>query len=231
MRGKWQDPDALALFTARDVRERPDCRITLAKQPAGHWAGGTSGATCFSPAAEGRVAVAMTLSPQTLEWREGAKGANEMTVFGREREGAAASAAVAPAAATAVAKPAAGEAAGVGGLSSSGKEQTAVAASPALTITSPSSPSRKFSLAELRGVAGAERVPLGRFFEGDAADPAAVVVVTSRSGAISVFSFAEISSSSVSLDVSGSAPRLVAAPGRSLDDVASIELRVLGPAP
>ena len=65
-----------------------------------------------------------------------------------------------------------------------------------------------------------------------AAEAAWVVLVTSRSGALSVFSFAEISSSSSppSLDVSGAAPRLVAAPGRGLDDVVSIELRVLTPA-
>ena len=80
-------------------------------------------------------------------------------------------------------------------------------------------------------MAGAKGIALGRFFEGEGAGPAAVVVVTSLSGSASAFSFAEISSSSssASLDVSGAAPRLVAAPGRSLDDVASIELRVLVP--
>ena len=48
--------------------------------------------------------------------------------------------------------------------------------------------------------------------------------------AAALFSFAEISSSSLSpsLDVSGAAPRLVAGPERGLDDVVSIELRVLG---
>ena len=52
VRGKWREPEALAVFTDRDVRERPDCRMTLAKSPAGHWAGGTAAATCFSAAGE-----------------------------------------------------------------------------------------------------------------------------------------------------------------------------------
>jgi len=75
VRGKWREPEALALFTPRDVRERPDCRMTLAKTPAGDWAGGTAGETCFSAAADARLAVAMSLSPQTLEWREEGKNA------------------------------------------------------------------------------------------------------------------------------------------------------------
>ena len=70
VRGKWREPDALSIFAERDVKERPDCRVTLAKAPAGHWAGGTAAATCFSGSANLRLAVSMSLSPQTLEWRE-----------------------------------------------------------------------------------------------------------------------------------------------------------------
>lgn len=233
VRGKWREPESLALFTPRDVRERPDCRMTLVKMPAGHWAGGTAGATCFSQAAEGRVAIAMTISPQTLEWREEGKGAGEISIFGREREGAApAAAAPAPAPATAptaAAIPVAGDARREAGFSSKVNEPSA-SAPPVLEVTSPSSPSKKYGLAELRGMAGADGVPVKRFFEGALASPAAVAVVTNRSGAVSVFSSAEIfSSSGPSLDVSGDAPRLVASPGRGLDDVVSIELRTFGP--
>jgi hypothetical protein len=99
-----------------------------------------------------------------------------------------------------------------------------------LTTTSPSSPSKKYDLVELRALTGTGVLWLGRLLPSPDAPAAAVVVVTSRSGATSVFAFAEISSSvSPALDLSGDAPRLVAAPGRSLDDVVSIELRVLSP--
>lgn len=202
VRGKWREPEALSVFTERDVRERPDCRMTLVKAPAGHWAGGTAAATCFSAAANAPLAVTMSLSPQTLEWREeGKSAAGEISIFGREREG----------------------------FSSSSKEAPA-AASAVLTISSPSSPSKKYDLAELRAMAGSGALSLRRLVPAADAAAASVVVVTSRSAAISVFSFAEISSSSLSpsLDVSGAAPRLVAAPGRGLDDVVSVELRVLG---
>ena len=203
VRGKWREPEALAVFTERDVRERPDCRMTLVKAPAGHWAGGTAAATCFSPAANAPLAVTMSLSPQTLEWREdGKSAAGEISIFGREREG----------------------------FSSSSKEAPAAAsASAVLTISSPSSPSKKYDFAELRAMAGSGGLSLSRLIPAPEAPTAAVVVVTSRRGALSVFSFAEISSSGgPSLDVSGSAPRLVAGPERGLDDVVSIELRVLG---
>ncbi|MBK9062326.1 MAG: hypothetical protein IPL89_03895 [Acidobacteria bacterium] len=202
VRGKWREPEALSVFTERDVRERPDCRMTLVKAPAGHWAGGTAAATCFSAAANAPLAVTMSLSPQTLEWREeGKSAAGEISIFGREREGCSSSSKEAPAAASAV-----------------------------LTISSPSSPSKKYDLAELRAMAGSGALSLRRLVPAADAAAASVVVVTSRSAAISVFSFAEISSSSLSpsLDVSGAAPRLVAAPGRGLDDVVSVELRVLG---
>ncbi len=56
VRGKWREPEALSLVTDRDVRERPDCRMALAKAPAGHWAGGTAAATCYSATANARVA-------------------------------------------------------------------------------------------------------------------------------------------------------------------------------
>jgi len=201
VRGKWREPEELSVFTERDVRERPDCRMRLVKAPAGHWAGGTAAATCFSPAANARLAVTVSLSPQTLEWREeGKSAAGEISIFGREREGVSSSSREAPAAASAV-----------------------------LTISSPSLPSKKCDLAELRAMAGDGSLSLSRLIPAPDAPAAAVVVITSGSGALSVFSFAEISSSSSpSLDVSGPAPRLVAAPGRGLSDVVSIEVRVLG---
>jgi hypothetical protein len=75
---------------------------------------------------------------------------------------------------------------------------------------------------------GSASLLLSRLVPAAEAAAAAVVVVTSRSGAISVFSFAEISSpGGPSLDVSGDTPRLVASSGRGLDDVVSIDLRVL----
>jgi hypothetical protein len=76
-------------------------------------------------------------------------------------------------------------------------------------------------------------LPVSRLFPSNEFPRASVVVVTSRAGGASVFSSAEIFSTSPdspSLDVSSSAPRLVAAGGRGLDDVVSIELRVLAPA-
>ena len=216
VRGKWREPEALSVFTDRDVRERPDCRMTLAKAPAGHWAGGTAEATCFSAVANARLAVTMSLSPQTLEWREeGKSAAGEISIFGRERETAA------------LAAPVAGGAGRDGGVSLKVNEPVAGAPS-VLEVMRPSLSSRKYDLAALRDIAGGGSVLLSRFVSAPEAPAASVVVVTSRSAAVSVFSFAEISSSGgPSLDVSGAAPRLVAAPGRGLDDVVSIELRVL----
>jgi hypothetical protein len=95
-------------------------------------------------------------------------------------------------------------------------------------VISPTSPSKKIDLAALRAMAVSGILPLSRLILAPDAPAASVVVVTSGSGALSVFSFAEISSSlSPSLDVSGAAPRLVAPDGRGLSDVVSIELRVL----
>jgi hypothetical protein len=228
VRGKWREPEALALFTPRDVRERPDCRMTLAKTPAGDWAGGTAGETCFSAAADARLAVAMSLSPQTLEWREEGKNAagkalagpaGDLTIFARDPAAAPGSAGVSA--------PVAGVAGRDGGLSSKVKEPAA-AAPAVLTILGPSSPSKKYDLAEIRGMTGSASLSLSRLIPAAEAAAAAVVVVTSRSGAVSVFSFAEISSpGGPSLDVSGDTPRLVASPGRAFDDVVSIDLRVL----
>ncbi|HQQ78577.1 MAG TPA: CpcT/CpeT family chromophore lyase [Thermoanaerobaculia bacterium] len=217
VRGKWREPEALAVFTERDVRERPDCRMTLKKAPAGHWTGGTAAATCFSPAAGAAVAVAMSLSPQTLEWREdGKSAAGEISIFGRQRETAA------------LAAPVTLGTGRDGGFSMKVKEEASVQGPQALEVISPSSPSKKYDLAELRAIAGSDSLSLSRLIQAPEASAAAVVVVASSSGALSVFSFAEISSSALSpsLDVSGAAPRLVAAPGRGLDDVVSIELRV-----
>jgi hypothetical protein len=110
--------------------------------------------------------------------------------------------------------------------------EPAAQAPATLTITSPSSPSKKYSLTELRSLAGSGRLPVSLLLPSNEASAASVVVVTSRSGSVSVFSLAEISSSSggPSLDVSSSTPRLVAAGGRGLEDVVSVELRVLAPA-
>jgi hypothetical protein len=221
VRGKWREPDALSVFTDRDVRERPDCRMTLSKAPAGHWAGGTAAATCFSAAANARLAVTVSLSPQTLEWREeGKSAAGEITIFGREREGVTA----------ALSAPVSSGAPGDGGLSSKVKEKAPDQAPPALEVASPSSPSKKYDLAALRAMAGDGSLLLSRLVPAPDAPLAAVVVITSGGGALSVFSFAEISSSSSvspSLDLSGTTPRLVAPEGRGLSDVVSIELRVL----
>ena len=233
VRGKWREPEALALFTARDVRERPDCRMTLAKAPAGNWAGGTPGATCFSAAEDARLAVTVSLSPQTLEWREEGRGAagktvlgpaGEITIYGRERE--------APVAPVAAASPVAGGAAGGGGFSSKVNGAAAEAAA-VLTITSPSSPSKKYDLEELRAMAadatGPALAPRSRRGEPrrrgrrrDVASRRGLRILIRRNLFFS-------SSLSPSLDVSGDAPRLEAAPGRSLDDVVSIEVRVLSP--
>jgi hypothetical protein len=217
VRGKWREPEALSVFTERDVRERPDCRMMLAKAPAGHWAGGTAAATCFSPAANARLALTVSLSPQTLEWREeGKNAAGEISIFGREREAAALTA------------PVTGGAGRDGGFPMKVKEGSVAQAPPVLEVISPSSPSEKFDLAALRAMAGNGSLSLSRLIPAPDAPAAAVVVITSGGGALSVFSFAEISSSlSPSLDVSGSTPRLVAPDGRGLSDVVSIELRVL----
>ncbi len=214
VRGKWREPEALSLFTARDVRERPDCRVMLAKAPAGHWTGGTAAATCASASAGAPLAVTMSVSPQTLEWREEGKDAagktvrgpaGEITIYGREREDLVAAAALAA--------PVPGGAPAV------------------LTVFSPSSPSKKFDRAELRAVAGEGSILLARLIPEPNTPAASIVVVTSRTGSTSVFSFAEVSSSSgPSLDLSGAAPRLVAPAPRALDDITSIELRDLAPA-
>jgi hypothetical protein len=106
---------------------------------------------------------------------------------------------------------------------------------PALTILSPSSPSKKYNFTELRALAESDRLPVSRLFPvfpSHEASAASVVVVTSRTRSVSVFSSAEISFSSdaPALDLSSGALRLVAPGGRGLDDVVSIELRVLAPA-
>ena len=81
-------------------------------------------------------------------------------------------------------------------------------------------------------MAGSGTLPLSKLVSTSGTyETATIIVVTSRAGGASVFSSAEISSSDgPSLDVSSSAPRLVASGGRGLDDVVSIELRVLAPA-
>jgi hypothetical protein len=145
------------------------------------------------------------------------------------------------------AAPVAGEAAAGGGFSANGKEGTggaasegaAVATAPvagdAITLLGPYSPSKKYGLTELRAMAGNASLPLSKLLSTIGAHEAAatVVVVTSRARGTSVFSSAEIFSSSPdapSLDVSSSALRLVAGSSRGLDDVVSVELRVLAPA-
>ncbi|MGA7990252.1 MAG: CpcT/CpeT family chromophore lyase, partial [Thermoanaerobaculia bacterium] len=228
VRGKWREPDALALFSARDVRERPDCRIALAKSPAGHWTGGTPGATCFSAAANTRLAVSMSLSPQTLEWREEGRDEAGKTVLGPFGEIAVFAREGTPHAPSA---PADGGVNLQGALSSKVNEPR-TSAPPVLEVASPSSPPKNYTFSDLRGIAGAERLSIDRLVgEPAAADRgAAVVVVTSSRGTVSVFSFTEISSpGGPTLDVTGATLRLVASPGRELEDVVSVELRALAP--
>jgi hypothetical protein len=238
VRGKWRDPSVLALYGANDMRERPGCVILLRKS-ADRWEGGTQGAGCPSTR---RTAATMTTAlivsrDGFLQWDRG------FDEKGRQAWGSAEGgtrfakrSAAAPVDDRLMERPVGRriEEKAKAGFSAKVNEPAAKAPA-ALTITSPSSPSKKYDLTELRAMAGSGSLPLSRLFStsdtGEAA--ATVIVVTSHAGGASAFSSAEIFSSSAgapSLDVSSSALRLVAAGGRGLDDIVSIELRVLAPA-
>ncbi|MCM3875513.1 MAG: chromophore lyase CpcT/CpeT [Thermoanaerobaculia bacterium] len=253
VRGKWRDPSTLALYGANDVRERPGCEIAL-KRVGERWEGGTPEATpqaaCPSSLRNAvRMTSSVTLSKDELVQRD--RGFDEK---GRQtwdsREGGAtfvkrsASAPVDGALVerTVGRRPEAKEKDSLK-VKEEEKEKEAslkvnegeAQAPPVLIVTGPSPPSKKYNMTELRALAGSERLPVSRLFPSKEVSAASVIVVTSRNGSVSVFSSAEISSSSSSsdgpfLDVSSGAPRLVAAGGRGLDDVVSVELRVLAPA-
>ncbi len=219
VRGKWRDPSTLALYGANDVRERPGCEIVL-RRAGERWEGGTPGKDCPSHLrAAVRMTSQVTLSKDELtEWNRGFDEKGKQT-WGSLEGGT-----------TYVKRSASAPADDSLQERTGGRREAAAPAPAALTVTTPSSPSKKFSMMELRGLAGPGGLPVSRLFPSNDVSPAAVVVVTSRSGVVSVFSFAESSSSdSPALDVSGPAPRLVALSGRGLDDVVSIELRVLAP--
>jgi hypothetical protein len=239
VRGKWRDPSTLALYGANDVRERPGCEIAL-KKVGERWEGRTPDASpqaaCLSHLRNAvRMTSSMTLSKDALtQWDRGFDERGKQT-WGSPEGGTTfvKRSASAPVDDSLLERTVGRRPEDKDKVSLKVKE-AAVSASAVLTVTSPSSLSRKYELAELRAIAGGGVVSFDRLLSLPSTfeRASAVVVVTSRSGAVSVFSLAEISSSSdgPSLDVSSSAPRLIAAGGRDLDDVVSIELRVLAPA-
>ena len=254
VRGKWRDPSALALYGANDVRERRGCEIALRKVGA-RWEGRTAepGAQEACPShlrGVVRISSSVTLSKDELtQWDRGFDEKGKQT-WGSLEGGMTfvKTSALAPVDGALVERTAgrrAEEKEKVAGtkrekekeekedsLKVSGVSPTAPAT---LTITSPSTPSKKYDIAELRAMAGNGPLPLSKLVSTSGTNEVAatVIVVTSRAGAASVFSLAEISSSSSNppaLDLSSSAPRLVATGGRGLDDVIAVELRVLAPA-
>ena len=241
VRGKWRDPSALALYGTNDVRERRGCEIALRKVGA-RWEGGTPEATpqdaCPSHLRSAvRMASSVTLSIDELtQWDRGFDEKGKQT-WGSLEGGTTfvKMSASAPVDGALVERTVGRRAEENDKKKDSLKVNGVSAMAPAtLTITSPSSPSKKYDLAELRALSGSDMLPVSRLLPSNKVSGASVVVVTSRSGSVSVFSSAEISSSSSdapALDLSSSAPRLVAAGGRDLDDVVSVDLRVLAPAP
>lgn len=249
VRGKWRDPSVLALYGANDVREKRGCDIVL-KKVGERWEGQTPDATgqesCPSHL---RNVVRMTSSvslskDEITQWDRGydEKGKQSWgsmtggTAFVKTSTSAPVDGALVERTVGRRAEEKEKEKEiGKGKEKDSLKvKEPEVLASASLTVTGPSSLSKKYSLTDLRALAGSERIPVsGLFPSNDLSAAAAFVVVTSRAGAASVFSSAEISSSSSdppALDLSSGAPRLVAGGGRGLDDVVSIELRVLAPA-
>jgi len=245
VRGKWRDPSALALYGANDVREKPGCEIAL-KKVGERWEGSTpettSQAACPSPVRNAvRMASAVILSRiELVQWDRGfdekgkqAWGSMEGgTTFLKRSASAPLD--------DSLQERTGGRRQDKEKEKEKGKDEDSlkvkepeVQAPWVLTILSPPSPSKKYNLTELRALAGADRLPISRLLPGGDLLAKSVVVVAARTGAVSVFSSAEISSSSdgPALDVSSSAPRLVAAGGRGLDDVVSVELRILAPAP
>ena len=247
VRGKWRDPSALALYGANDVREKTGCTIVL-KRVGARWEGGTPEGMQATPQAacpsHFRNAVRMTSAvnlskDELVQWDRGFDEKGKQTWGSLDG-------------ATTFLKRSAGSPADdsmqertVGRRQEDkGKEkeeekgslkvkEPEVQAPAGLVVTGPSSPFKKYNMTELRGMAGGGLLALSRLFPKSDLSAASVVVITSRNGSVSVFSSAEISSSSSdgpAFDVSSSAPRLVAVGGRGLDDVVSIELRALAPA-
>ncbi|MDL2717116.1 MAG: chromophore lyase CpcT/CpeT [Acidobacteriota bacterium] len=237
VRGKWRDPSALALYGSNDVRERRGCEITLKKVGSG-WAGGTREATpqeaCPSHVRNAvRMASSVSLSMDELTlWDRGFDEKGKQTWGSLEGVTTFVKTSASAPVDGAFLERTVGRRAEKKEKDSLKVKESEVQAPAAVTVASPSSPSKKYELTELRALAGSERLPVSRLLPSKEVSAASVVVVTSRSGSVSVFSLAEISSSSdgPSLDVAGANPRLVAAGGRGLDDVVSVELRILAPA-
>ena len=228
VRGKWRDPSALALYGANDLRERAGCEIVL-RRAGERWEGGTPGKDCPSHLrAAVRMTSQVTLSKDELtEWDRGFDEKGKQT-WGSLEGGTTfvKRSASAPVDDSLQERTVGRRPEAVPAANGAGRDGDAV-----LIISSPSSPSRKYDLAGLRALAGSNSLPVSRLLPGNEISAASVVVVTSRGGVVSVFSFAEISSSdSPALELSGPAPRLVGSSGRGLEDVVSIELRVLAPA-
>ena len=242
VRGKWRDPSALALYGANDLRERPGCEIVL-RRAGERWEGGTPGKDCPSHLrAAVRMTSQVTLSKDELtEWDRGFDEKGKQTWGSLEGGSTYVKRSASAPVDDALQERTVGRREEKEGEKETGKEkgrdslkvnEAAAPAPAALSILSPSSPSRKYGITELRDLAGSNVLLVSRLLPAkDFSAASAVVVVTSRSGLVSVFSFAEISSSdSPALDLSGSAPRLVASSGRGQEDIVSIELRVLAPA-
>ncbi len=248
VRGKWRDPSALALYGSNDMREKPGCAIVLRKSGS-RWEGATAdGAPCPSVARTAvRTATSLTLEKDALvEWDRGFDEKGKQT-WG-PREGG--TAFVKVSASSPVDGSLQERTGGRREEKASGRDEeeerdfskrkAAAAPAPpttpatpmALSVLSPSSPSRGYDLSMLRGMAGNAALAISRLFSDREVSASSVVVVTSRSGAVSVFSSAEIfsfSSEAPALDLSSNAPRLAASGARGLEDVVSIELRVLAP--
>lgn len=147
---------------------------------------------------------------------------------------------------TAVVSPAASEAKAAGEFSSSGREgreevAPALLRDDGINLLGPDSPSKKVTVAEIRG-GSSTRVPLRRVFDflgtptGGAAArrtvASAVLVVTGRDGSVAAFSVDEaLAPDGPELDLKD-VPHLIfpRSPGRAVRDVVSIELKVLAPA-
>ena len=242
VRGKWRDPSTLALYGSNDVRERPGCEIAL-KRVGERWEGGTpeglhatAQAACPSTVRTAvRTASAVTLSKDELvQWDRGFDGKGTQTWGSVEGGTTFLKRSASPPLDDSLQERTGGRRQGRQDKErdSMKVKEPEVQAPGVLTILSSSSPSKKYNLTELRALAGADRLPISRLLPGSDLLAKSVVVVAGRAGAVSVFSSAEISSSSdgPALDVSSSAPRLVASGGRGLDDVVSIEVRILAPA-
>ncbi len=203
VRGKWRDPSALALYGASDVRERPGCAMLLRKK-GDLWEGETPGTDCPSTVKSAATMKSVLILAQDgfTQWDRGFDEKARQTwkspeagmrflkrsmsapvddklierPVGRRGEAGRRSGAV--------------PVAGADGQDSSKVSEAEVEASEALTIRSPSSPSKKYGLTELRAMAGSGTLPLSKLVStsGTYEAAATVVVVTSRAGGAAVFS-------------------------------------------